>query len=178
MSSRSPHPPTRTSGRKRSRVRRAGESAYGMLLLSRQVLLVAVAALLVVAGVWTSWDTAHPASFAKNADSGTLLIEECDDDRCFGRFTPNEPEHAEPARVSIDKIVAEDEGKSVPVARKPGTDEVARTGTTGVLYAWLPLGGSLLLAGLVVAGGLRLTRTGWTMGLLGAALIGASFATL
>lgn len=174
----SPHHPTRPAPLKRSRVRRAGESAYGVLLLTRQVLLCAVALLLVVAGVWTSWDTARPASFAKSADRGTLLVEECDDDRCFGSFTPNARRDAEPDRVSIDKIVAEGEGKSLPVARDSGTDEVVRTGTTGLLYAWLPLGGALLLAGLVVAGGLRLTRTGWTMGLLGAALIGAAFVVL
>ena len=35
---------------------------------------------------------------------------------------------------------------------KPGTDEVVRSGPPGVLYAWVPLGGALLLASVVVAG--------------------------
>jgi hypothetical protein len=47
-----------------------------------------------------------------------------------------------------------------------------------MLHAWVPFAGSLLLAALVVAGGMRFRRTAWVMGLLGAVLLGAAFAAL
>ncbi|MDF9813636.1 hypothetical protein M2266_002867 [Streptomyces sp. SPB162] len=52
------------------------------------------------------------------------------------------------------------------------------TGWAGVLYAWVPLGGALLLAALVLVGGLRMPRSAWTAGLAGAALMVAAFALL
>ena len=61
---------------------------------------------------------------------------------------------------------------------KPGTTQAVRTGSAGILHAWVPFAGSLLLAALVVAGGMRLRRTAWVMGLLGAVLLGAAFAAL
>jgi hypothetical protein len=47
-----------------------------------------------------------------------------------------------------------------------------------VLFAWLPLGGALVLAGVVVAGGLRMRRTAWVMGGAGLALVTAAFVAL
>lgn len=61
---------------------------------------------------------------------------------------------------------------------KPGTGDVVRTGTPGFLHAWVPLGGALVLAALVIAGGMRLTRTAWGTGIAGAVLLLATFIAL
>lgn len=53
-----------------------------------------------------------------------------------------------------------------------------RSGPAGVLYAWVPLGGALLLAAVVVAGGMRLVRPAWVLGLSGAGLLTAAFVAL
>lgn len=45
----------------------------------------------------------------------------------------------------------------------------------GLLYAWIPLAGALLLASVVVAGGLRLTRLAWVMAATAIALLTATF---
>lgn len=58
---------------------------------------------------------------------------------------------------------------------KPGSADAVRSGPAGVLYAWVPLGGALLLASVVVAGGLRRTRAGWVMAGAGVALLTAAF---
>jgi hypothetical protein len=47
-----------------------------------------------------------------------------------------------------------------------------------MLYAWLPLAGALMLAGVVVAGGLRMRRTAWAMGGTGLVLVTAAFVAL
>jgi hypothetical protein len=53
-----------------------------------------------------------------------------------------------------------------------------RTDPGGLLYASIPLGGALLLASLVVAGGLRMKRTALVAALLGAAILGGAWALL
>lgn len=163
---------------KRSALRRAGESAFGMLLLVKTGTMALLALLLVVAGVWSSWATAEPAMFSSARERGTLVVESCSDDTCRGAFTPSGGAEDPPERVALGQVSAPDAGEGVPVALRPGTDEVVRTGAAGVLYAWLPLAGALLLAALVVAGGLRLRRTAWAMGLLGAGIMGAAFLLL
>ena len=60
--------------------------------------------------------------------------------------------------------MAVDKGQTYTVVVKPGSDEVVRSGPAGLLYAWVPLGGALLLASVVVAGGLRLPRLAWVLG--------------
>ncbi|MEU8569612.1 hypothetical protein AB0C51_14850 [Streptomyces pathocidini] len=169
----------RTSTIRRSRVRRAGESAYGLLLVGRNLAAACVVLLLLVAGVWTSWNTAQHAMLTKGRERGTVVITGCAEDTCTGRFTAASPSSGtDRPKVSIDKAVTHEKGERLPVAVRPGTNEVVRTGWAGVLYAWVPLGGALLLAALVIAGGLRMRRTAWVTGLLGVALLGAAFATL
>jgi hypothetical protein len=163
---------------RRSRTRRAGESAYGLLLVVKNVVMTGVALLLLVGGVWTSWGTAQHAMLTKGRERGTVTIAKCDSDTCWGPFVPADRGAPDRPKVTIDKRVTHKTGERLLVAVKPGTDEVVRTGWGGVLHAWVPLAGSFMLAALVVAGGLRMRRTAWALGLLGAALLGASFAML
>ncbi|MEC4020119.1 hypothetical protein [Streptomyces sp. H27-D2] len=176
-----PKSPAKSPAKKRSRTRRTGESAYGLLLAARNALMAALALLLLVAGAWSSWGTAQHAMLSKGREHGTMTIVKCSGDECTGPFVPVRgagSARSDVTTVSVDKAVGHKKGEKLPVAVKPGTDEVVRTGAAGVLHAWVPFGGALLLAALVVAGGLRMRRTAWTMGLLGAALLIGSFATL
>ncbi|MDP9613051.1 hypothetical protein ACFV4E_15815 [Streptomyces hygroscopicus] len=163
---------------KRSRTRRVGESAYGLLLLAKNAAMALIALLILVAGVWSSWGDAKPTMLTKGLERGTVTVSDCDDEWCTGSFSPARAGGEAHGRVRIDEAVTDGTGDRVPVALKPGTDRAVRTGAAGILHAWVPFGGSLLLGSLVVAGGLGMRRTGWSMGLLGAVLVGASFATL
>ncbi|MCM2579135.1 hypothetical protein [Streptomyces meridianus] len=171
---------TATSGKgpvRRSRTRRMGESAFGLVLVGRNVLITAIAMLLMTGGVWTSWGTAQHAMLTKGREQGTMAVERCRQQVCSGRFTPRDA--SRPGRqVVMARAVNPAKGQRFPVSVKPGTDEVVRTGLPGVLYAWIPFGGSLLLVALVIAGGLRMRRTAWVVALLGAALLGGAYATL
>ncbi|WP_369204032.1 hypothetical protein [Streptomyces sp. PU-14G] len=159
---------------KRSRVRRLGESAFGMLLLARAALMALIALVLVVAGVWTSWDT---ASVAMTGDErGTVTVSTCGDERCTGTFSPAGT--GKSSKVTVSEFVSGGRGETLEVARKPGEDHVVRTGPAGVLYAWVPLGGSLLLASLVIAGGLRMRKTALATGVCGALVMGGAWALL
>ncbi|MFI7099740.1 hypothetical protein ACIBK8_10320 [Streptomyces sp. NPDC050161] len=169
---------SRTSAVKRSRTRRAGESAYGVVLLVRTGLLALLALLLLVAGVWTSWGTAQYAMLVKARERGTMTVAACADDRCTGPYVPTEGDGRRRAKVSVAKVAAPDKGQRVEVTVRAGTADAVRTGPAGILYAWVPFGGSLLLAALVVAGGLRWRRTAWAMGWCGAALLVAAFVAL
>jgi hypothetical protein len=80
--------------------------------------------------------------------------------------------------VEIEHSVAVDEGQTYSVAVKPGSDDVVRVGPSGLLYSWVPFGGALLLASVVVAGGLRRNRLAWALGGSGLALITAAFVML
>ncbi|MFF2651800.1 hypothetical protein [Streptomyces sp. NPDC058045] len=164
---------------RRSRSRRAGESAFGLLLLARQVALAAVAVLLVVAGIWASWGTAQYVMSARDHERGTLTVTSCGSDACRGTLTPRSPSSGAKPRTGLvlDQTVGASRGDRLPVVVKPGTSTVLRTGLPGLSYAWLPLGGALVLAAVVAGGGLRLRRTAWAAGLLGLALLSVSFAT-
>ncbi|MFP8959897.1 hypothetical protein ACLIYP_04875 [Streptomyces nanhaiensis] len=172
----------------RSRVRRAGESAYGLLLLARAALMGAVAAVLLMAGVWVSLDGTRQAVADRGAVRGTMTVAECDGWTCTGPFAPEGGEGAR-AEVAVEAPVSYEAGERLPVALWPGREgsdgpdgtaraEAVRTGTAGVLYAWLPLAGALVLASPVIAGGLGMRRTAWGTGLSGLALMGAAFALL
>ncbi|MFF7182729.1 hypothetical protein [Streptomyces sp. NPDC008121] len=143
---------------------------------ARNAAMALVALLLVVAGVWSSWETAQHVLLPKGREHGTLTVTGCDEETCSGRYVPEGP--ASPhASLRIEHSVAAAKGQTLPVVVKPGTDEAVRTGWGGGLHAWLPLGGALLLAAPVVGGGLRMTRTAWSAaGLGGALLLGAFFA--
>lgn len=159
---------------KRSRTRRLGESAYGVLLLARSGLMALIALVLVVAGFWTSWGTARPAM--GGGERGTIAVRACGDDECEGSFLPEGA--SAPEKVTVARSVSGGTGEKLDVAVKPGTDHVVRTGPAGILYAWVPLGGSLLLAALVVAGGLRMRRTAVGLGVCGVLIMGGAWALL
>jgi hypothetical protein len=80
--------------------------------------------------------------------------------------------------VVIEKSLAVRRGQTYTVVVKPGTDDVVRSGPAGILYSWLPLGGALLLASVLVAGGVRLTRVAWVLAGAGVALLTAAFVAL
>ncbi|MBT2399705.1 hypothetical protein [Streptomyces sp. ISL-100] len=147
------------------------------LLYTRRTAMAGIALLLLVAGVRSSWGTAQHVMLAKGREHGTMTVAACGAETCTGPYTPEgrTPDHP---RVSIDKSIAAKKGMKLRVVVKPGTDEVVRAGGSGLLHAWTPLGGALLLAGLVIGGGLRLTRTAWAAGAVGGALLVASFFTL
>lgn len=137
-----------------------------------------VAALILVAGVWASWGTAQHVVLSKGREQGTMRVTRCGEDVCTGPYTPVSVGSEARDRVVIEGPVAVDEGGTYAVAVKPGTAEVVRTGAAGVLYAWVPLGGALLLASVVVAGGLRAIRSAWVLGGAGLGLITAAYLAL
>ncbi len=161
----------------RSRSRRAAEGAWGLVLLARMVGAALLALLIVVSGGWDSWRTAHYVMLTKGREHGTVTLARCGDTDCTGPFTPDGSATARP-RVTVGLPVRHHVGDRVPVVIKPGTDTAVRSGWGGVFFAWVPLGGALLLAAVVVAGGLRMRRTAWTLAALGAALLAAAFLTL
>jgi len=145
------------------------------VLVGKVVLLSGVVLVLVMAGVWTSWRTAQDVMPAKGREHGTMTVGACGEDLCTGSFVPTGAGVARP-KVSIDKSSTRRTGEKLAVAVRPGTDEVVRTGWGGVLQAWVPLAGALLLASVVLAGGLRMRRTAWVSGVAGGVLLVAAFA--
>jgi hypothetical protein len=80
--------------------------------------------------------------------------------------------------VVIEKTVAVRKGQTYAVVMKPGGSDVVRSGPGGVLYSWAPMGGALLLASVVVAGGLGRARAAWVMAGSGVALLTAAFVVI
>ncbi|MGW2516605.1 hypothetical protein ACWC09_06150 [Streptomyces sp. NPDC001617] len=138
----------------------------------------AVAVLILIAGVWGSWKTAPYVMLTKGRETGTVEVTSCAPDTCTGPFTPLSQGARARGKVVMDKTVAVKKGQTYTVVVKPGTDEVMRSGPSGILYSWVPLGGALLLASVVVAGGLRRTRVAWVMAGSGIALLTAAFVTI
>ncbi|MFG2943696.1 hypothetical protein [Streptomyces adustus] len=134
-----------------------------------------VAVLILIAGVWASWGTAQHVMLTKGRESGTVRVTGCGSDTCTGPYTPLSAGSRARASVVIAKSVAVRKGQTYAVVVKPGSDEVVRSGPAGVLYAWVPLGGALLLASVVVAGGLRRTRVAWALAGTGALLLTTAF---
>ncbi|WP_393058636.1 hypothetical protein [Streptomyces sp. LN549] len=152
-------------------------SSHPALQYGRSAALGLVVLLLLVAGVLSSWDSAHHIVLAKGREHGTMTVTGCGADVCTGPFTPSDGAVAR-SRVTVDKSVAARKGDRFPVVVKPGTDDVVRTGTPGFLHAWVPLGGALILAALLIGGGLRLPRIAWGTGIAGGALLVATFIAL
>src|SRR3954454_4968401 len=148
------------------------------LRFGRLAAMGALAVLILIAGVWGSWGTAQHVMLTKGRERGTIRVTHCDADTCTGPFTPVSQGATARGRVTIEKSVAVRAGMTYDVVVKPGTGDVARSGPAGVLFAWLPLGGALLLASVVVAGGLRLTRVAWLLGGSGLLLLTAAFVAL
>ncbi|MFC5174016.1 hypothetical protein [Streptomyces mutomycini] len=152
-------------------------SSHRLLAHGRTFAAGCVAVLLLVAGVWSSWDGAHHIVLAKGREHGTMEVTVCGEDACTGSFSPD-ADSRERSEVTIERSVAAKKGDRFPVVVKPGSGDVVRTGTAGLLHAWVPLGGALVLAALVIGGGMRLTRTAWGAGVAGAALLTATFVAL
>ncbi|MGW0884508.1 hypothetical protein [Streptomyces sp. NPDC002671] len=138
----------------------------------------AVAALILIGGVWSSWGTAQHVMLTKGRERGTIKVTRCDGGTCTGPFTPASAGASVRTDVRIAKSVAVRKGQTYDVVLKPGTGDAVRSGPAGILYAWIPLGGALLLAAVVVAGGMRLTRVAWVLGGSGAALLTAAYLAL
>jgi hypothetical protein len=135
----------------------------------------AVAVLILIAGVWASWGTGQYVMLTKGRERGTIEVTRCGDDTCTGPYTPLSAGSRVRAEVVIDRTAAVRKGRTYTVVVKPDGDEVLRSGPAGVLYAWVPFGGALLLASVVVAGGLRRTRAAWVLAGSGVALLTAAF---
>ncbi|TWV36781.1 hypothetical protein FRZ03_25385 [Streptomyces misionensis] len=135
----------------------------------------ALAALIVFAGVWGSWGSAQHVLLPKGREQGTVRVAACAGGTCSGPFSPTSAGARARARVELPESVAVRKGRTYDVVLKPGTAQGLRSGPAGMLYAWVPLGGALLLASVVVAGGMRLTRLAWVLGLAGLGLLTAAF---
>ena len=149
-----------------------------MLRFGQLAVMGAVAVLIVVAGVWGSWGTAQYVMLTRGRERGMVTVERCGADVCSGPFRPLSVGATARGSVVIEKSVAVTRGRTYAVVVKPDSDDVVRSGPAGVLCAWLPLGGALLLASVVVAGGLRLPRAAWALAGAGVALLTAAFVAL
>lgn len=156
----------------------SSQGAVAALRLGRLAAMGTVAVLILIAGVWGSWGTAQHVMLTKGREQGTIAVTRCGADTCSGPFTPLSAGARARGNVVIEKTAAVKKGQTYTVIVKPGTDDVVRSGPAGILYAWVPLGGALLLASVVVAGGLRLTRAAWVLAGAGVALLTAAFATM
>ncbi|MGW4033344.1 hypothetical protein ACWEFL_29290 [Streptomyces sp. NPDC004838] len=159
-----------TRPKKRNRSHRA--LAHG-----RHAVVGALTVLLLAAGFRASWGTAQHVMLAKGREHGTLTVSGCGETTCTGPYDP-EGTPLPLSGMTIEKSVAVKKGAVLPVVVKPGTREVVRDDRGGAFHAWMPLGGAMLLASLLIGGGLRLTRFAWATAALGGALLVAAFVTL
>ncbi|MEW2620656.1 hypothetical protein [Streptomyces sp. NPDC048106] len=155
--------------------RSAVQASVSALRFGRVALMGALAALIVFAGLWGSWGNAQHVLLTKGREQGTVRVTACADHVCGGPFTPTSAGARARARVELTETVAVRKGRTYEVVLKPGGSEALRSGPAGILYAWVPLGGALLLASVVVAGGMRLRRVAWGLGLSGLAVLTAAF---
>ncbi|SDL04946.1 hypothetical protein [Streptomyces indicus] len=153
----------------------ASARAQAFMGAARTTAMAALAVLLVVVGVWTSWADAQHVLFTKGRERGTLTVTRCEDNRCEGRFEPLSPGARARAKVTIEESIGTEKGAKLPVVVKPGSSQVVRGAGAGFFHAWLPLGGALLMAAVVVGGGLRLTRVAWGVACAGTLLLFAAF---
>ncbi|KUO18921.1 hypothetical protein [Streptomyces dysideae] len=156
----------------------SSQGVLAVLRFGRVVAMGTVTALILIAGVWASWGTAQHVMLTKGRESGTVEVARCGEDVCAGPYTPMSAGSRARDEVVIEKSVAVVKGQTYTVVVKPGSDDVVRSGPAGILYAWVPLGGALLLASVVVAGGLRRTRVAWVMAGAGVALLTAAFVAI
>ncbi|MFI7501190.1 hypothetical protein ACIBVL_22330 [Streptomyces sp. NPDC049687] len=153
----------------------ARQASVATLRFGRLAAMGVVAVLILLAGVWGSWGTAQQVMLTKGRERGTVEVTRCGEETCSGPYTPLSAGSTARARVVIERSVAVEKGRTYTVVVKPDGDEVVRSGPAGVLYAWVPLGGALLLASVVVAGGLGRARVGWVLAGSGVALLTAAF---
>jgi hypothetical protein len=143
--------------------------------VTRKVAAAALVVLLLLTGVWASWGTAQHVMFPGGRERGELTVARCGAEVCTGRFAPGPPPAVPHARVSVERSVGVVKGARLPVVLKPGSTSAVRSGGAGFWRAWMPLGGALVLASVVVAGGLRRRRLAWVTGGAGFALLTAAF---
>ncbi|MFE1073366.1 hypothetical protein ACFW5W_19350 [Streptomyces sp. NPDC058783] len=160
-----------------ARARQASSASSALLTFGRVAAMGTVTALILIAGVWASWGTAQHVLLTKGREQGTVRVTRCGDGGgvCSGPYSPVSAGSQARERVVIEDSVAVAKGRTYSVVLKPGSGDAVRSGPAGVLYAWVPLGGALLLASVVVAGGLRRTRVAWGMAGVGVALLTAAF---
>lgn len=151
------------------------QASVTALRFGRLAAMGTVAALILIAGVWGSWGTAQHVMLTKGRERGTVEVTRCGEDTCTGPYTPASVGSTARRNVVIEHTVAVRKGQTYTVVVKPGSDDVVRSGPAGILYAWVPMGGALLLASVVVAGGLRRTRVAWVLAGSGVALLTAVF---
>ncbi|MGW0995493.1 hypothetical protein [Streptomyces sp. NPDC002520] len=156
----------------------ARQASGTALRFGRVVAMGAVAVLILIAGVWGSWGTAQHVMLTKGRERGTVRVTACAHGVCSGPFAPASQGGRARARVELAETVAVRKGQTYDVVLKPGSSDAVRSGPAGILYAWLPLGGALLLASVVVAGGMRLTRVAWVLGGAGVLLLTSAFVAL
>ncbi|MET9804863.1 hypothetical protein [Streptomyces sp. NPDC006368] len=143
----------------------------------RRAAMALVALLLVVAGFWASWGTAQHILLSKGREHGAMTVTGCSTETCTGRYDPEGPAGIR-TDMTIAHSVAVEKGGRFPVVVKPDSTELVRTGWSGGLHAWLPLAGALLLAALVIGGGLRAPRLAWASASVGGALLVGTFFAL
>ncbi|WP_406216906.1 hypothetical protein [Streptomyces canus] len=154
------------------------QASVAALRFGRLASMRVVAVLILIAGVWGSWGSAQYVMLTKGRERGTIEVARCAQDVCSGPYTPLSHGSQARGRVVIEKTVAVRKGQTYTVVVKPGSADVVRSGPAGVLYAWVPMGGALLLASVVVAGGLRRTRFAWVLAGSGIALLTAAFVSI
>ncbi|GCB48627.1 hypothetical protein [Streptomyces sp. NL15-2K] len=169
-------PATATSPRQATASSR--QASVAALRFGRIAAMGTVAALILIAGVWASWGTAQHVMLTKGRERGTIEVTRCGEETCTGPYAPLSTGSTARKSVVIEHTAAVRKGQTYSVVVKPGSDDVVRSGPAGILYAWVPLGGALLLASVVVAGGLRRTRVAWVMAGSGIALLTAVFVTM
>ncbi|MDL2077561.1 hypothetical protein QNN03_14065 [Streptomyces sp. GXMU-J15] len=156
----------------------SSRGAVSALRFGRAAAMGTLAALILIAGVWASWGTAQHVMLTKGRESGTVRVARCAEDVCTGPYTPVSRGSQPRQKVVIAHTASVREGLTYSVVVKPGSSHVVRSGPAGILYAWVPFGGALLLAAVVVAGGLRRARPAWAMAGTGIALITGAFVTM
>ncbi|MFM9444556.1 hypothetical protein [Streptomyces acidiscabies] len=160
---------------RRRRAARSRRSSSAALRVGRVVSMGMVALLILIAGVWASWGTAQHVMLPGGREKGTVVVTRCGEDACTGPFTPGSTGATARKTMTIAEPIAVEVGQTYSVVVKPDSDEAVRSGPAGILYAWVPFGGALLLASVIVAGGLRKARLAWVMAGSGVALVTAAF---
>ncbi|MZG17123.1 hypothetical protein GTY44_27170, partial [Streptomyces sp. SID5914] len=144
-------PASAAAARARQAPSSASSASAVLLRFGRVASMGTVAALILIAGVWASWGTAQHVLLTKGREQGTVEVTRCGGGTCSGPYSPVSAGSQARERVVIEDSVAVAKGRTYSVVLKPGSGEAVRSGPAGVLYAWVPLGGALLLASVVVA---------------------------